>query len=145
MAARRRSRSAPGAASAARTQARGNGPQVVGRGESGAVTAETAVALPVLLAIALGSTWLVALAATKVRVVDAAREVARVAARGEDDGAAAASGRQVAPAGTRFTVSRHGDQVVVVASVPVEGPAGLFRFLPTVEVRSEAVAAEEPR
>jgi Flp pilus assembly protein TadG len=108
------------------------------------VTAEAVVVLPLLLAVVLGSTWFVALAATKVRVVDAAREVARAAARGEDDGASVASGRRVAPAGTRFTVTRHGGQVVVDASVPVEGPGGLFRFLPSVDVASEAVAAEEP-
>jgi Flp pilus assembly protein TadG len=103
------------------------------------------VVLPVLLALVLGSVWFVALAVTQVRVVDAAREVARVAARGEDDGAAVASGRRVAPTGTRFTVTRQGEQVVVRATVEVEGPGGLFAFLPAVAVRSEAVAAEEPR
>ena len=101
--------------------------------------------VPVLLALVLGSAWFVALAATKVRVVDAAREVARVAARGEEDAAAVASGRRVAPAGTRFTVERSGGQVVVSARIPVEGPGGLFAFLPAVTVESEAVAAEEPR
>ena len=115
------------------------------RGESGAVTAEAAVVVPVLLALVLGSTWFVALAATQVRVVDAAREVARVAARGEPEDAAVASGRVVAPAGTRFQVSRDGEQVRVEASVTVDGPGGLFRFLPGVTVASEAVAREEPR
>ena len=115
------------------------------RAETGAVTAEAAVVVPVLLALVLGSAWFVALAATKVRVVDAAREVARVAARGEGDGAAVASGRRVAPADTRFTVARGGGQVVVTATVPVQGPGGLFDFLPSITVDSEAVAAEEPR
>jgi hypothetical protein len=102
--------------------------------------------MPVLLALVLGSTWFVALAATKVRVVDAAREVARVAARGEDDGAAVASGKRVAPDGTRFRVSRRNEEVVVSASLRVEGPGGgLFRFLPAVTVESEAVTVEEPR
>ena len=101
--------------------------------------------VPVLLALVLGSAWFVALAATKVRVVDAAREVARAAARGEDDAAAVSSGRRVAPGGTRFTVARGGGEVVVTASVPVAGPGGLFAFLPGVTVESEAVAAEEPR
>jgi hypothetical protein len=109
------------------------------------VTAEAAVVLPVLLALVLGSTWFVALAATKVRVVDAAREVARVAARGEDDGAAVASGQRVAPDGTRFRVSRRNEEVVVSATLRVEGPGGLFRFLPAVTVESEAVTVEEPR
>ena len=133
-AARRRSRGVPVAASA-----RGR------RAETGAVTAEAAVVVPVLLALTLGSAWFVALAATKVRVVDAARETARAAARGEDDGAAVASGRRVSPVGTRFTVSRGEGRVVVTATVPVLGPGGLFGFLPAVLVESEDVAAEEPR
>jgi Flp pilus assembly protein TadG len=115
------------------------------RGQVGAVTAEAAVVIPVLLALVLGSTWFVALAATKVRVVDAAREVARVAARDEPESRAVAAGRQVAPAGTRFTVTRRDGEVVVSATVPVQGPGGLFGFLPPVTVRSEAVAAQEPR
>ena len=52
----------PGRTSASRT-----------RGERGAVTAEAAVVIPVL----------VALATTQVRVVDSAREAARLAARGD--------------------------------------------------------------
>ncbi len=114
-------------------------------GQSGAVTAEAAVVIPVLLSLVLGSAWFVALAATKVRVVDAAREVARVAARGEPEQAAVAHGRRVAPDGTRFSVRRAGGQVVVEARVPVRGPGGLLAFLPEVTVGSEAVAAEEPR
>jgi Flp pilus assembly protein TadG len=115
------------------------------RGQRGAVTAEAAVVIPVLLALALGATWFVALAVTKVRVVDAAREVARVAARGDADTEAVAHGRRVAPAGTRFTVRRAAGEVVVDARVAVTGPGGLLAFLPAVTVESEAVAAEEPQ
>jgi Flp pilus assembly protein TadG len=109
------------------------------------VTAEAAVVMPVLLSLVLGCTWFVAIAATKVRVVDAAREVARVVARGETEAAAVSHGRRVAPDGTRFSVRRGGGQVVVEASVAVDGPGGLFAFLPALTVESEAVAAEEPR
>jgi Flp pilus assembly protein TadG len=115
------------------------------RTQAGAVTAEAAVVIPVLLSLALASTWFVALAATKVRVVDAAREVARVAARGESEEQAVAHGRRVAPDGTRFSVQRAGGQVVVEASVGVHGPGGLLAFLPALTVESEAVAAAEPR
>jgi hypothetical protein len=101
--------------------------------------------IPVLLSLALGSSWCVALATTKVRVVDAAREVARVAARGEAEAVAVSHGRRVAPDGTRFSVRHRGGQVVVEARVGVTGPGGLFAFLPAVTVESEAVAAEEPR
>ncbi len=109
------------------------------------MTAEAAVVIPVLLSLALASTWFVALAATKVRVVDAAREVARVAARGESEEQAVIHGRRVAPDGTRFSVRRAGGQVVVEASVGVHGPGGLLAFLPPLTVESEAVAAAEPR
>ena len=135
---RRRPRGGPTAASAP------SGRPVTG-GQAGAVTAEAAVVIPVLLALVLGMVWSIALAVTKVRVVDAAREVARVAARGESDAAAVAHGHRVAPPATRFSVSRVDGQVVVRATAGVDGPGGLFRFLPAVTVGSEAVAAEEPQ
>ena len=53
--------------------------------------------LPVLVAVALGLVWLLALAATQVRVVDAAREAARAAARDDAAPARSALGRRVAP------------------------------------------------
>ena len=115
------------------------------RAETGAVTAEAAMVLPVLVAITLGLVWLVSLAAAQVRVVDAAREGVRLAARGEADAEAVAHAQRVAPAGSHVTVARGGGQVRVTAVVEVDGPGGLFGFLPGVEVRSDAVAAEEPR
>jgi len=111
----------------------------------GAVTAEAAVVVPLLVALALGLVWLVSLAATQVRVVDAAREAARTAARGEDDTSVVAAGRKVAPEGSRFRVTRAQDEVTVRVDADVRGPGGIFRFLPSVAVTSEAVAAEEPR
>ena len=113
--------------------------------EAGAVTAEAAVVIPLLLAVTLGLVWLVALAATQVRVVDAAREVARSAARGESDPVAVARGRQVAPDGAHVDVSRSGDEVRVRVVADVRGPGGLFSFLPALPVSAEAVAAEEPQ
>ena len=74
------------------------------RSERGAVTAETVMVLPVLVALTLGLTWLLSLAATQVRVVDAARETARAAARDDGAGAAEALGRRVAPDGARISV-----------------------------------------
>ncbi len=115
------------------------------RGESGAVTAETAAVLPVLVALTLGLVWLVALAATQVRVVDAARETARAAARGESDTDALAAGAAVAPGRADVRVSRDGERVVAVVSAVVRGPGGLFAFVGGVRVHARAVAAEEPR
>ena len=115
------------------------------RGEHGAVSAEAAVIIPLLVAVAMAGIWLVALASTQVRVVDAAREAARAAARGDSDQAAVARGRQVAPSGARFEVSRSDGSVIVHVVAEVRGPGGLLSFLPGVPVSSEAVAAEEPQ
>lgn len=109
----------------------------------GAVTAETAMVVPVLVAITLGMVWLVSLAATQVRLVDAAREVARAVARDEPTEAARALGRRVAPEGASIEVVDHGETVTVTVAAEVEGPGGLFRFLPAVSVDADATAAQE--
>lgn len=114
------------------------------------MTAEAAAVLPLLVAVALGVAWLVSLTVAQVRVVDAAREVARAVARGDTQGTAVSLGRRVAPDGTRFVVSHQGgaggvELVSVAASVQVRGPGGLFSFLPGVDVDSTAVAQLEPR
>jgi hypothetical protein len=101
--------------------------------------------LPVLVALTLGLAWLLSLAATQVRVVDAARETARAAARDDGAGAAEALGRRVAPDGARISISDEGASVVVRVRSTVHGPRGLFGFLPGVDVDAEAVAAKEPR
>ena len=113
--------------------------------ERGAVTAEAAILLPVLVAATLGLVWLLALATTQVRVTDAAREVARAAARDESAGTARALGARVAPAGARIDVRSGASTVQVRVEADVAGPGGLFRFLPGVTVDAEAVAAREAR
>ena len=124
------------------TQRRSTGP---GRsGEQGAVTAETAMALPMIAIFALSMAWLVSLGLTQVRAQDAARETARAAARGDGAGDATALGRRVAPGGSSIRVRRGPDSVVVTVSSPVRGPAGLFGHWATFRVRAEAVAAQEP-
>lgn len=109
----------------------------------GAVSAETAVALPLLLAVTMGLVWLVALAVTQIRVVDAARETARAAARDDPDAAAVALGRQVAPEGATIGLERGDGVVRVRVEAEVKGPGGLLEFLPGVVVDAEAVAASE--
>jgi Flp pilus assembly protein TadG len=104
--------------------------------DRGAVTAELAMGLPLLLAVTVGLVWLLSVGAAQIRTVDAARETARAVARGDDVGTAVATGRRVAPDGAELSVSRGGGQVVATSS-------GLFGFLPAVTVRAEAVAADE--
>ena len=114
------------------------------RTERGAVTAEAAAVLPLLVAFVLGLVWLVALAGAQVRMVDAARETARAAARGESDDVAVQHGRRVAPEAS-IAVAREGEAVRAEVRAEFEGPGGFFAFLPAVELDAEAVAAQEPR
>lgn len=113
------------------------------RSERGAVTAELAMALPLLMAVTIGLVWLLTLGLAQARVVDAARETARALARGDDQGAAIAAGRRVAPTGAQVTVSFEGEHVVVAVAAAVTGPGGLFDVLPDARVDAEAVAALE--
>jgi len=117
----------------------------VRRGERGAVTAELAMALPLLVAVTVGLVWLLAIGAAQLRVVDGARETARAVARGDDEGSAVGQGRRVAPEGAAFTVTEAGDEVHVRVVTRADGPGGIFDFLPSVQLEAEAVTtAEEP-
>jgi hypothetical protein len=75
-------------------------------------------------------------------MVDAAREAARAAARGDDPTAAEARGSQVAPGSTVTVVVADG-RAVARARGSVGSPGGLLGFLPAVRVHAEAVAAAE--
>jgi hypothetical protein len=104
--------------------------------DGGAVTVEAALALcslMVFLALAVG-----ALAATAgtVRCLDASRELARLAARGEPDRGRAVAA-DLAPAGARLELARNGDTVTAEVSVQ------LVRPLP-LRIGGRAVAAVEP-
>lgn len=111
-------------------------------GEDGAVTAEAAIALPVLTLVAAALCWLVALGVAQVRAVDAARETARALARDDDRGNALDLGRRVAPDGARFTVERAGGTVRVTVDAHVRGPGGVVTF-PGFDAHATAVAAVE--
>ena len=73
----------------------------------------------------------------QVRCVDAAREAARLAARGDERSAINAA-RRVAPSGARVQVHRDGD--FLVATVVAHS-----KLLPTLDIAARAVAAAEPR
>jgi hypothetical protein len=112
-------------------------------GQRGAVTAETAVVLPMIAVFAVGLAWLVSLGVVQVRAQDAAREAARVVARGDSVATGTAYARRVATAGAGVSVERAGDTVVVTVRAPVDGPGGFFRFLPRYTVQARSVAAIE--
>ncbi len=105
------------------------------------VTAETAVVLPVLLLVLAGAVAAVTVVGAQLRCVDAAREGARAAARGEDVAAVSALVERAAPEGAVLDVTVVGSHVhvSVTAEVPALGPLPL-----RVTVAAEAVAMEEP-
>jgi hypothetical protein len=89
--------------------------------------------LVVVLVLCLAGVTAVSMQA---RCVDAAREAARLAARG-DDRSAVDVARRIAPDGARFQVRRDGDFVVftVVAH---------SKLLPSLDIAARAVSAAEP-
>jgi hypothetical protein len=73
----------------------------------------------------------------QVRCVDAAREAARLAARG-DEQAAVNAARRIAPGGALVHVHRDGD--FLVATVVAHS-----NLLPTLDIGAEAVSSAEPQ
>ncbi|MGA5818547.1 TadE family type IV pilus minor pilin [Kitasatospora sp. NPDC094028] len=110
------------------------------RGDAGFVTAETAVALPALVLLAVMLIWGVLAASAQIRCVDAARVGARAAARGEADAAELA--RAAGPPGARVRVSLAADTVRVEVEAPSAAPGRLGGLL-AVRVGAAAVAARE--
>ncbi len=103
--------------------------------DTGGVTVEAALALcalTVFLALALGALTVVA---QSLRCADAARELARLAARGEPDRGRAVAAR-LAPPGAGLAVTQDGETVVATVS------ARLVGSLP-MTVNGRAVAAVE--
>ena len=111
--------------------------------ERGAVTAELALGLPLVLAVTVGLVWLLAVASAQIRVVDAAREAARSIARGDDESSARSLALRIAPDGALLDVAIEGGQVAVTSKAEVDGPGGLFDFMPGVTISSRAVAVME--
>lgn len=91
------------------------------RDERGFVTAEAAVALPVMVLFAAALLSGLMVAAAQIQCVDAARAGARAAARSEPEGAALAAARSAAPRGAAVSLARDGDlvRVRVTARSPV--------------------------
>ncbi|GAY09300.1 Rv3654c family TadE-like protein [Pseudonocardia sp. N23] len=100
------------------------------------MTVEAAIALGVLVVVALAAMGAILAVVAAVRCTDAAREAARLAARGEPDrGRAVAS--QLAPPGAVVEIASQGDDVVASVTAPAVRPFPL-------RVSARAVAATEP-
>ena len=100
------------------------------------MTVEAAIALAaIVIAVVLCVGALLA-ASTQVRCVDAAREAARLAARGDQANAVSAA-RRVAPPAADISLRSEGNRVV--AAVTARSP-----LLPLLELRAEVIAIREP-
>jgi Flp pilus assembly protein TadG len=106
--------------------------------DRGAVTVEAAIALGAfitVLALVLGA---ISAAIDQLRCIDAAREAARLVARGEPDRARAAA-TQIAPTSANVAITVHGDTIQVdVLAKPVNG------LLPGLQLHGAAYAIAEP-
>ncbi|MEU5693497.1 TadE family type IV pilus minor pilin [Actinosynnema sp. NPDC020468] len=102
-------------------------------GDRGSVTVEAAVGIGAVVAVLVLCVQVVMAVVGQVRCVDAAREAARLVARG-DQARAAGVVAAIAPEGARLVVRVEGDAAVVEVSA-----VGLF-----VPVRASAFAMVEP-
>jgi len=111
---------------------------IPGGGERGSATVEAALAVcgvVVVLAMALAGS---AAVLAQLRCTDAAREAARLVARGEPERAEEAA-RRIGPAGARIAVTVNADEVIVAVRVQPGGG-----ILPGLSVGAEAMAVLEP-
>lgn len=105
------------------------------------VTAETAVVLPVLLLVLAGAVAAITVVGAQLRCVDAAREGARAAARGEPAAVVRQIAVAAAPDGAGAGVAVEGDLVRVTVTAVI-APLGPVPWRATVS--AEAVARWEP-
>jgi Flp pilus assembly protein TadG len=109
--------------------------------EAGMVTAETAVVLPVLMFVLAGAVAAVVVVGAQLRCVDAAREGARAAARGEPAAVVAQLADAAAPDGAVSELDGDGETVRVTVSATVS-PLGPLPW--DVEVSATATGLREP-
>jgi hypothetical protein len=111
--------------------------------EGGYVTAETAMVLPVLVLLVGVALWAVAVAGAQLRCIDAARDGARAAARGEPDAMAVAAARAAAPDGALIDLAHEGSGVVVVVRARVGGGLGPLARIAAPTAAATATAQVE--
>lgn len=113
------------------------------RGEHGMVTAELMTVAPFLVAVAFLLLWLVSLGLTQVRLSDAARESARMLARGESVEAATAMARRHAPDHASVDVATSDGTVTVTVRSRSRMPVPFFSGIGSRTLTSTSVAAQE--
>lgn len=111
------------------------------RRDRGMATAEIAVALPALVVLVAAGMTAVSVLTAQLRCVDAAREAARAAARGEDAATVRSLAERSGPDGSAVRVTSGGQEVEVTVWAEADSVGGL---LPAVRVQANAVALREP-
>ena len=105
------------------------------------VTAETAIVLPVLLLVLAGAVAAVTAVGGQLRCVDAAREGALAAARGEPAAVVETLVSRIAPDGATTVISVGSEDVTVTVTARM-APLGAVRLPLTLS--ATAVARREP-
>ena len=113
------------------------------RGDSGAVTAELALALPTLVVVLAIGVWLQSAVALQARCLDAARAGARAAARGDPDSTVQARLAAVLPSGASIAIGHGAGQITVTVRTEARPPGGISAFVGAPEIEAAATATDE--
>jgi Flp pilus assembly protein TadG len=106
--------------------------------DGGAVTVEAAIGLAAFIAVLALALGAISAAIDQLRCIDAAREAARLVARGEPERARAVAA-EIAPASANVGITVRGDTIQVDVRVqPVNG------LLPGLQLHGAAYAIAEP-
>ncbi|TCO47600.1 TadE-like protein [Kribbella antiqua] len=112
--------------------------------ERGAVIAEVAIVLPVLLSVVFLGVWWIGIIMVNIQCIDAARDVARAAARGETPEAAREIGRRAAPDNATIEIRQSGPDIHVTVTATPHTNAPLLTALPAPTLKAEATLQTEP-
>jgi Flp pilus assembly protein TadG len=107
------------------------------------VTAELATIIPFGVALTILLLWVVSLGLTQVRVTDAAREGARLVARGESVDTATRAARRDAPDGSTVSVDVSDGVATVTVRVESAMPVPFFSGVGARPVEADASAVVE--
>jgi hypothetical protein len=106
--------------------------------DAGAVTVEAAIALGAFVTVLVLALGAISAAIDQLRCIDAAREAARLVARGERLRASAVAA-EIAPTSANVAITVHGDTIEVdVRAKPAGG------LLPGLQLHGSAYAIAEP-
>lgn len=105
------------------------------------VLLETALAIPLLAAVAIALAWGISLTATTMALGDAARQVAREVARGVTVPVAIAGAQGAAP-GATVQVVGEGSTVVVIVAQEVSAPVPILRGISVTLSQRVAIPRE---